>query len=331
MPPDLDADMLATLTPEERAAIEDDQPSAEELAAMQRIAADGSQDGDDDDADTSGTGNNAAPVEGKGATPVPADTPAATPPAADPAPAADAAAEDPDNQPDNQPATATVTATYEAKLPSDYDDQVKALATEEADLKAKFKSGEIDFDEFDVQRGELLVKREALTLARAKAEISQEMTQQTAKSQWKATVDRFVLSAAKEDGGIDYRKDQAKQADLDQFVRVLAAREDNADKPMDWFLSEAHRRVKALHGISAVPAPKGDTPADPAAAAKAANDARKPPVAAAPATLAQVPGGDGPGDVAGEFADIDALEGEALEAAIGKLTPAQREKWARGR
>jgi hypothetical protein len=329
MPQELDAEMLETLTPEERAAIEDDKPSAEELAAMQRIAADGSQDdeddGDDDDADTSGTGTNAAPVEGKGATPAPAATPAANPPAADPAPAAAAAAEDPAIPP------TTVTATYDAKLPSDYDDQVKSLATQEADLKAKFKSGEIDFDEFELQRGELLTKREELTLARAKAEISQEMTQQTAQSQWKATVDRFVLSAAKEDGGIDYRKDLAKQADLDQFVRVLAAREENADKPMDWFLSEAHRRVKALHGVTAAPAPKGDTPVDPAAAAKAANDARKPPVGAVPATLAQVPGGDGPGDVAGEFADIDALEGEALESAIAKLTPAQREKWARGR
>jgi predicted double-glycine peptidase len=32
-----------------------------------------------------------------------------------------------------------------------------------------------------------------------------------------------------------------------------------------------------------------------------------------------------------EFADLDALEGEALEGAIAKLSPAQREKWVRGR
>jgi hypothetical protein len=314
MPQELDTEMLETLTPEERAAIEDDKPSAEELAAMQRIAAGApADDEDEDDGDDDGDPAAAAaqPVEGKGA---------AAAPAADPAPAAAAAAEDPAIPP------TTVTATYDAKLPSDYDDQVKSLATQEADLKAKFKSGEIDFDEFELQRGELLTKREELTLARAKAEISQEMTQQTAQSQWKATVDRFVLSAAKEDGGIDYRKDLAKQADLDQFLRVLAAREENADKPMDWFLSEAHRRVKALHGL-ATPASKVDD----ATAVKAANEARKPPIGSAPATLAQVPGGDGPGDVAGEFADIDALEGEALESAIAKLTPAQREKWARGR
>lgn len=321
----LDQDILDTMTPEELAAINDPEHSEAELEAMRRIADDDGEDDDGDDDDTS-----APPVEGKDAPPAAENKPAApaaaaapnTDPAPADAPAASAAVEEPAMPP------SAVTATYDAKLPSDYDDQVKTLATQEADLKAKFKSGEIDFDEFELQRGELLTRRDELNQARIKAEISQEMTQQTAQNQWKNTVDRFVLSAAKEDGGIDYRKDLAKQADLDQFVRVLAAREENSDKPMDWFLTEAHKRVKALHGVAdAAPAPK----VDPAAAAKAANDARKPPVAAAPATLAQVPGGDGPGDVAGEFADIDALEGDALESAIAKMTPAQREKWARGR
>lgn len=325
MPPELDAEMLATLTPEERAAIEDDQPSADELAAMQRIAAgapnddDDNEDDDDDAAADAAAAASAAaaPVEGKGA----ADAPAAA--AATETPATAAAAQGDDGA----AATSTTVPTYEAKLPSDYDDQVKALATEESDLKAKFKTGEIDFDEFEVQRAELLTKREELTLARAKAEISQEMTQQSAQAQWQNTINRSMVEFAKpENGGIDYRKDADKAADLDQFVKVLANREENADKPMDWFLTEAHKRVKALHGL-ATAAPK----VDPAEAIKAANAARKPPVGSAPATLAQVPGGDGPGDVAGEFADIDALEGEALEAAIAKLSPVQREKWARGR
>lgn len=323
MPPELDAEMLATLTPEERAAIEDDKPSAEELAAMERIAAGAPNDDDDEDDDGDGDAGaaasvSAAPVEGKGAADAPAAAAAAT---ETPATAAAAQADD------GAAATSTTVPTYEAKLPSDYDDQVKALATEESDLKAKFKTGEIDFDEFEVQRAELLTKREELTLARAKAEISQEMTQQTAQAQWQNTINRSMVEFAKpENGGIDYRKDAEKAADLDQFVKVLANREENADKPMDWFLTEAHKRVKALHGL-ATAAPK----VDPADAIKAANAARKPPVGSAPATLAQVPGGDGPGDVAGEFADIDALEGEALEAAIAKLSPTQREKWVRGR
>jgi hypothetical protein len=153
------------------------------------------------------------------------------------------------------------------------------------------------------------------------------MTQQSAQTQWQNTINKSMVEFAKpENGGIDYRKDADKAADLDQFVKVLANRTENSDKPMDWFLTEAHKRVKALHGVATA-----EKKVDPAAAAKVANDARKPPIGSAPATLAQVPGGDGPGDVAGEFADLDALEGEALEGAIAKLTPAQREKWVRGR
>ena len=41
----------------------------------------------------------------------------------------------------------------------------------------------------------------------------------------------------------DYRKDAAKAEDLDGFVRMLANKQENADKPMDWFLAEAHKRA----------------------------------------------------------------------------------------
>lgn len=317
MPPELDPEIAATMTDEELAAIaDDDQPSAADLAALQRIAdAASGDDGDDDDGDDGNAGETGA------ATNAPAT---AKPTGEAPAPAAEATSTtDETAQPAERQAAAPA---YEAKLPDDYQDQVKALADQETELKAKFNGGEIDFDEFEAQRGELLAKRDDLNMVRAKAEISQEMTQQSAKNLWKTTVDTFVDKAAAEKGGIDYRKDAAKQADLDQFVKVLANRDENADKPMDWFLTEAHKRVKALHGVNTP-----ETKPDPAAAIKAANAARKPSIDNAPVTLAQVPGGDGPGDVAGEFADIDALEGEALEAAIAKLSPAQRDKWARGR
>ena len=67
---------------------------------------------------------------------------------------------------------------------------------------------------------------------------------------------------------------------------------------------------------------------DPVADAKAK---RKPPVDAAPTTLAQVPGSDGPGDVSDEFSDVLALDGLEFEEAIARMSPAQREKFLRGR
>lgn len=302
----IDAEMAAALTPEELAAIQEDTPSADELAAMQRIA-DGAQTDDDGDDSDDGDGT-AAPIEGKTSS-------------ESVAPAAKPITDDEAYTPRVAP-----TPTYESRLPADYADKVSLLATEEADLKQKFKGGDIDFDDFELQRGELQSKREELTLARAKAEISKEMTEQTAQKQWESTIDNFIAGAVKEDNGINYRTDTEKQADLDQFVKVLANRDENADKPMAWFLQEAHKRVRALHNMAAIPAK-----ADPATVLKAATDARKPPIGSAPATLAQVPGGDGPGDVASEFADLDALYGEALESAIAKLTPAQREKWVRAK
>jgi hypothetical protein len=66
--------------------------------------------------------------------------------------------------------------------------------------------------------------------------------------------------------------------------------------------------------------------ADPAPKPAAQN--RNPP--AAPKTIAHIPGGDGPGDVGGEFAHLDALDGNDLESAIAKMSPAQREKYSRG-
>lgn len=303
----LDADALATLTPEEREAIESNDMTPEELAAMQRIA--GEDGDDDDDDDDSNASSSAAPVEGKGA----ADT---TP--ADDAPTnADAPAPAPTRQAANR---------YDAPLPADYDTKVQELAEREGELKRKFRSGEMEFDDFEAQRSELMAEREGLTIARTKAEISQEMTAQSAQQAWQSTVDSF-LSKTAQDSGLDYRKDAEKMDDLDQFVKTLAAKSTNADKPMEWFLQEAHRRVQALHGMSApAPTPRADTGA---ANNKPAATRRAPPVDAVPATLANVPGGDGPGDVEGEFADVLALDGMAYETAIARMTPTQRERFLR--
>ena len=301
----LDADALATLTPEEREAIDSSEHSEADLEALKKIAGDADDasdddDGDQDDADDDGD-DEAAPIEGK---------PAAAP--------AEAASEDADDEPAPQ-----AVPRYEAQLPSDYDDQIKALKDRDAELRQKFKDGEIDIDERDAGLAELTEQREQLLVLRAKAEISQEMTQQSAAQQWQNTVNKALTDFAKpEHGGIDYRKDTAKAEDLDTFVKMLANKQENSDKPMEWFLQEAHKRVQALHGVA--PVPKRETVAD--AMAK-----RKPPVDAAPKTLAQVPGSDGPGDVGSEFADIEALEGMEYEDAIARMSPAQREKFLRGR
>lgn len=295
MPPEFDEHILSTMTEEERATILEQQ-SPEEIAAIAAIA-NGDEDGpDDDDAETEAAAD-PAPV-------------AATPATEQPAPEAPVA----------QAANEAFQPSYQAKLPDDFAARETALKDQEAALVARFKSGELDFDKYRVE-AEILSKSEReLDAIRLKASLSQEMTAQTAEQQWHHTVQRFMATAAKE-GGIDYSKDADKQADLDLFVRALANDAKNADKPAEWFLSEGHKRVKAMHGIGSVAAP----------VVTDAKASRKSPIAAAPKTLAQVPGGDGPGDVDGnEFSDIDRMTGDAQEAAIAKMTPAQRERYMAG-
>jgi hypothetical protein len=294
----LDPDALANLTEEERAAIqaedaETDQPAATDAAQAAAEGADDADEGEDRDEDDDTDGGDAESVERAAAGSLPAA----------PAPAP--------------------TPRYEAQLPADYDGQVKALAERESELKRAFRNGELEFDEFESRRDELLREREGLTIARTKAEIAQEMTAQSAEQQWRSTVERFLDTSA---AALDYRKDSEAMADLDGFVKMLAGREAHARQPMEWFLGEAHKRVLALRGAApvatAAPTPAVDRKAEAAAA-------RKPRMDTVPATLAQVPGGDGPGDIGGEFADVLSLDGMEYETAIARMSPAQREKFAR--
>jgi hypothetical protein len=208
-------------------------------------------------------------------------------------------------------------------LPSDYDEQLGALKQEFANLAEQFKQGDIDFEEYQAATDQLADRRDALTSLRTKAEISREMQEQSAEQEWQWTIRRFVAKTAREEK-IDYQSDEAKRNDLDAFVKVLAANPANAKKDGDWFLNEAHRRVKALHGIAETPAQKSSPPSKPDAPVS-----RRPRLEAVPKTLASVPGSDGPGDIGDEFADIDKLDGVALERAIARMSPQQREKYAR--
>jgi hypothetical protein len=226
---------------------------------------------------------------------------------------------------------------YDARLPDDFDAQVKALADKELNLKQQFKAGEIEFDDFEQARSDLLVQREQLTIAKTKAEISQEMNAQTAEQLWVHAVNEFMSDTAKLSGaagGIDYREDTQKASDLDGFVRSLAARSEHAHQSMAWFLTEAHKRVLALHGI-AIKTPVDQTTDSDSAAKPPVKSVdrkppdRKPPLDIAPKTLAMIPGGEGPGDVDGEFADVLALEGLAYEQAIARMSSTERERFLR--
>lgn len=303
---------LANLTDEERAALEDDDLSPEEKAALEDIAGDDDDDGGDDggeDSASASSSSTSSPSEAEAAAPTKKAEDDAKP-----AKTAEAAADDDADE---------FRSSYQVSLPDDFNDQVKALDEREAELSRKFKAGEIEADEFLTENKAISGERSKLDRIATKAEIASEMGEQTELQRWNWTVERFMREVKKAEG-IDYKAEQdGIGVDLDAFVKVLANNPANADKPAEWFLQEAHKRTKALHGLTDKK-PDANEKGD---AKKKAAAERKPDTSKLPASLAQVPGGDGPGDVGDEFADIDKLDGLAYEQALAKMTPAQRERY----
>lgn len=301
---------LANLTDEERAALAEDEFDETEKAALKEIAGDdGDEDGgdtddqDDGDEDDDGGADEAAPA---------GDTSSAD------AAAAESSAEDAaDTDTDDEDGEDVAPVAYQAQLPGDFDDRVKALDETEAELERKFETGEIEAPEYVREMRRVSSERGELDRARVKAEVAAEMSQQAAINQWQRQVAKFMREAKKVDG-IDYRNDEALGVELDTMVKALANNPAHSDKPSGWFLQQAHKAVKAMHGIA-------DKPAHAVKNNKQAS--RKPPIDKAPKTLAQVPGGDGPGDVGDEFSNLDNLEGDEFESALARLTPAQRERY----
>lgn len=257
----LDQDLLDNLTPEEIAAVQGDDLSDEDRAALERIA-----NGKDDRA----AGDDPVPV-------------------------------------------------YQAELPPDFETKVHSLDERERALRDAFRAGEIEFDEMEEQREALIAERSQLNVIRVKADISREMNEQVASKRWVSAVQKLADDAARpENGGIDYRTDAEKAADLDGFIRMLSSNPAHAGRPMDWFLQEAHRRVLALHGSG------GDRPA------RAGSDRRRDPVDDMTLAAAHDDGRRNAGpSSAGEFAHLDRLEGWELEQAIGQMSEYQRERYLR--
>jgi len=329
----VDAHILSTLEPEERAALEDPEYTAAQAETLKALAAEGAPNDETD----GGEGGEGEVLDADG-NPVAAAAPAAAPaaPAAEVAAAAPAPAAtvEPD---DDAPATPLV---YSAQLPADYDDQVAKLKTDADALKTSLKEGKLDADAYAEALDAIVVRRTELADLKTKADISAEMNQQATKRDWEQAGHRLAKRVLTEDG-FDYRTDDDKRNRLNVVMKALA----NSDDPridkmsMDELLAESHKIAKATYGWSkpaAAPAPAAAAPAAaPAAPAKPSAaptpPSRKPPVDAVPASLAMVPGGDGPGAVAGEFAEIDSLTGQEYEDAIERLSPAQRARFQSGR
>lgn len=284
---DIDRDAaLVLLTPEERAAIEEEM-SPEERAAMEELADDGEGEDDEGEIKAENKGSDAEIKSGAAVV--------------------------------EEPVEKQFRPAYKVDLPDGFDAQLAQLQEFDAALTAKFRAGEIDVDEFLVEQKAIADARATSERLRTKAEISNEMAAQSTAQEWGHAVEQFIAHAKRVEG-VDYG-DKKLMKDLDLFVRNIASDPENAGRGFDFFLEEGHKRVKAMHSIAVSQQAKTpeEKPAKPVQ--------RKPPVDNLPASLANVPGGDGPGDVADEFSDIDKLSGLEYEMALAGMSKSQRDRY----
>lgn len=310
---------LASLSDEEREALAGDDSERE---ALTEIVGDGDDDGDDSAATTTATDDAPATVE--------------------------AAAEPADEDPPFVP-------RFVGPDAADVDAKLTAIEADRAAIYATFDEGDLTAAELRTKLAEIDTQARDLQAQKIKAEIAADQAAQTSAQRWEWEVSRFMRSQAKE--GVEYRLDvaekaveaarkggdaakieeaessytrtQALSAALDAQVKRLAGDEANEDKPSEWFLEEAHRRVARAFNLGKPATPAaGGKPADPV---KAAIASRKPDLKAVPSTIAHLPNAGGADDTVGEgkFADLDNLSGLDLERAIARMSPDEQQEYAR--
>lgn len=332
--------MLALLTDEERAAMEDG--AAEEAAALAAIA-NGAIDDDDDDEGGDGGEAPGAPAPAQAPAQAPVQAPATAPVAA-PAAAPAEGAQAPVPAPAPAPATSNEQKPFIVEvdevdpLPvyrvekTDFKPDLDALDAREAELQAKLDANDIEPRDFAVELRKINNDRAVVLSEQSTARTIMETNKGNEQAN-NARFERSFIKAVSKDG-IDYT--QTKNLRLFNTMIEEAADElpEGATKLQLW--SEAHRRVALARGVqlgktAAPPAPAAAPAPTAAPAAPTPPPSRKMNPKDAPATLAHVAGGQAPEDTGGDpFADLDRLDGVEYEAALNRLTPAQREQYLAG-
>lgn len=283
--------------------------TAEELAALQEDDGSGT-----DTTETTTTeeqpnaepANEAANGEDAGAAAAAGDTGAAAEPA-EPEPAAAAEAEPAAEA--SAPAQPAPLLSVEA--PADADAKLADIAAKKAELLTKFDEGDITTAEYQRDLDVLYKQEREVERALDRAQLAVELERTRAQNEWTAKCNAFMGQTHPE-----YAKDKTLYDKLDESVRVVATMPSMRDATPEQILDKAHKLVLLDHADKfAAPAP-----AKPAAQPKAPKPEAIP-------SLHNVPSAEVESTSGGKFAALDRLNGLELEAALSKLSPAEREQY----
>jgi hypothetical protein len=300
---DFTPEQLAALTDEEREGLEDDSL----VDDPEDDAGDGDADDDADDLPSDkaekpadkADADKPKPEEGKDDE---GDDEQETPPAKVEKPA-DPAADEPGAEADDEPAAAPPPSPY--KAPEGAKDRIKAIDDELDQVASKFDDGELTAREMREQERKLRDERENLSKELMKEEFSVDQH----KAEWGKQVASFLETNPA------YAEHPARLQLLDFEVRKLQAESGHQYDPAH--LRKAHATVLKGLGIAETPTPKPRIPTT-------TGQKRPDP----PPTLAHVPAADiEDTDEGARFSYLDRLSGTEYEAALAKLSDADREAY----
>ncbi|MBU9386632.1 hypothetical protein [Burkholderia multivorans] len=330
-------EIMASLTDEERAALEEDDGDVERASGDDEQSAAGGA----DDASATGAGDKTDDEEGDGKDPneggdasasqgkngddgdkTAAAAADATARAGDGGnadagkqPAGDAAAADAPQHADQ------IVPLLVAEAPADADAKLKEIGDKKAALVEQFDNGDITAKEYQTQLDVLGKQERELERAIDKAKIAAEMKQQQEMNAWLGQVKDFTSREHPE-----YSKSRVRWLALDSFVKEIANDPANASLDGREILRRAHERV--VEDLGEAPG---------AAAGAGAKDDGKPdgrPMkgskAEPPKTLAKVPAAENVDINESRWAAFDRLaatDPEALEEKLMKLSPAERDEY----
>ncbi|ENO82069.1 hypothetical protein B447_05008 [Thauera sp. 27] len=297
---DFEADELAGLSDDERAALEDSDDEAEILKNIADDEGEGeeSDDGQDDEAEDAEDEGEDESEEGE------QDTGEET---VDDAPAKPAPTVHNEAPPEFQP-------QFTAAVPEDLAARLEGVNQRFGELQQKLEDGEISVADYVVQNQALVDERMALKLAEEQAKWAASQNAAQREQRWKWEVERFYSG---ESAAI--YKDPILKAALDVAVRQLDADPANAKRSDAWILEEADRQVRERMNLGSTQRQSRDR-----------KGGKQPDLSNLPKTLANLPAAELSETGADEFAYLEKLADKdpmAYEAALRKLTPEQEARY----
>lgn len=306
-------ELLSGLTPEELAAINEDDGAGAGGEGGDAGGGDGGQGGDDGAG--AGADGGAGAAGGEGAA-------GAGEGGGEGAAGGEAGGEGAGGQGDGGGAVDTGTKSmpvYVATAPEDAETKLKELGDKRADLRKQYDDGDITFDELESARDEITKEEKAIERAQLKAEMAAEMQQQQTVNDWNRDVNSFL------DANPEYRASDVRYQALDMMVRKIGGAPEAAKMTGPQVLAKAHEELQKAFGVAA-PAKKDE--------GNGKGEKKPPPKVDVPPSLGKLPAAESNDTQGGKYAALDRLletDPLAHEDALMKLSASERESYLASR